>query len=154
MIKKKGVVEVRNSIADKNELLDSLDTLKDGKYLYLLLDKGKNRALPQLKYLFGIVLKTISENLPGNPPINALYKYFEELYAPIHTCNIKGERVQYADLKTEKSGVIDLVIKKIIHHAKTQYNIDVQTRESLKESEAREVYAGAYAEEWKIFFKS
>ena len=69
MIKKKGRVEVLCGEADTEELLDSLENLPDGEYKFLIYDEAKNRSLPQLKYLFGIVLKQISDALPEHPKI-------------------------------------------------------------------------------------
>lgn len=148
MIKIKGIVTVREGDADTHEL-DSLDNLPDGEYGFLIFDKQKNRSLPQLKYLFGVVLRTISDGLPDHPPVDALYRYFEEVYAPIHTCTIEGEKYEYFDLKNDKSIEMDDVIEKIIHHAATQWNIKIPTREEIKAAEARELYAEAYAEMWK-----
>ena len=140
---------VQGDYADMKEFKDSLDNLPDGEYGYLLFDKQKNRSLPQLKYLFGVVLKTISENLPDHPSIDALYRYFEEIYAPIHTCYINGEKYEYFDLKNEKSIEMDDVIEKIIHHATNQWNISILSKEEIKASEAREPYMDAYSEMWK-----
>lgn len=101
MIREKGIVEVHDGHADTDELLDSVDSLPDGEYGYLLFDKKKNRSLPQLKFLFGYLLKTLSEELEGHPEPEALYRYFEEIYAPIHRCKIPGEEeeFEYFDLK-------------------------------------------------------
>ena len=140
---------VQGDYADMKEFKDSLDNLPDGEYGYLLFDKQKNRSLPQLKYLFGVVLKTISENLPDHPSIDALYRYFEEIYAPIHTCYINGEKYEYFDLKNEKSIEMDDVIEKIIHHTTNQWNISILSKEEIKASEAREPYMDAYSEMWK-----
>ena len=150
MIKIKGVVEVQDNNAGFKELVDLLDNLPNGEYEYLIYDKLKNRSLPQLKYLFGVVLKTISKGLPEHPHVDALYRYFEEVYAPIHTCEIQGERYEYFDLKNEKSIEMDDVIERIIHHAATQWNITIPTKEEIREAEARELYVDAYAEMWKI----
>jgi hypothetical protein len=150
MIKIKGVVEVQDNNAGFKELVDLLDNLPNGEYEYLIYDKLKNRSLPQLKYLFGVVLKTISNGLPDHPPVDALYRYFEEVYAPIHTCKIQGEKYEYFDLKNEKSIEMDDVIERIIHHAATQWNITIPTKEEIREAEARELYIDAYAEMWKI----
>lgn len=151
MIRAKGIIEIREGCADTDELLDSVDLLPNGEYGYLLFDKKKNRSLPQLKFLFGYLLKTLSEELEGHPEPEALYRYFEELYAPIHTCHIPGEeqKYDYFDLKNEPAAEMDFVIEKIIHHAKSEWNIDLLTRDALKASEAQEPYAGAYAETWK-----
>lgn len=149
MIHAKGIIEVHNGYADTEELLDSVDDLPDGEFGYLLFDKEKNRSLPQLKYLFGVVLKTISEQLDSHPPVDALYRYFEEIYAPILTCNIQGEKYEYFDLKNAKSVELDDVITKIIQHAAEQWGISMPSRDELKTPEAHEVYVGAYAEMWK-----
>ena len=151
MIRAKGIVEVREGYADTDELLDSVDLLPNGEYGYLLFDKQKNRSLPQLKFLFGYLLKTLSEELNGHPEPEALYRYFEELYAPIHVCNIPGEaeQYQYFDLKNENAAEMDFVIEKIIHHAKSEWNVDLLTRDALKASEAQAPYADAYADTWK-----
>jgi hypothetical protein len=151
MIRAKGIIEVREGYADTDELLDSVDELPNGEYGYLLFDKKKNRSLPQLKFLFGYLLKTISEQLEGHPSSEALYRYFEELYAPIHSCNIPGEKevYEYFDLKNEPAAEMDIVIEKIIHHAMNEWNIDVMSRDLLKTAEAQEAYAGAYADTWK-----
>ena len=55
----------------------AFEKLSDGDYTVLIFDDAKNRSLPQLKYLFGVVLKEISEKLPTHPPVDALYRYFE-----------------------------------------------------------------------------
>lgn len=151
MIRAKGIIEVREGYANTDELLDSVDELPNGEYGYLLFDKKKNRSLPQLKFLFGYLLKTISEQLEGHPSSEALYRYFEELYAPIHSCNIPGEKevYEYFDLKNEPAAEMDIVIEKIIHHAMNEWNIDVMSRDLLKTAEAQEAYAGAYADTWK-----
>lgn len=151
MIRDKGLIHVNNGKADTYELLDSVDLLPDGEYGYLLFDKKKNRSLPQLKFLFGYLLPTISEALETHPDPEALYRYFEEIYAPIHTCDIPGESApfEYFDLKNEKAAEMEFVINQIIHHAMSEWNIDVLDRKALKSAEAQELYAGAYADTWK-----
>ena len=151
MIRSKGIIEVHDGYADTDELLDSVDNLTNGEYGYLLFDKKKNRSLPQLKFLFGYLLKTLSEELEGHPDPEALYRYFEEIYAPVRTCKIPGEEevYEYFDLKNENAAEMDFVIEKIIHHAMSEWGIDLLTRDELKASEAQEAYAGAYAETWK-----
>lgn len=116
MIRSKGIVEVHEGYADTSELKEAVDILPDGEYGYLLFDKNKNRSLPQLKFLFGYLLKTLSEELEGNPNPEALYRYFEELYAPIHSCKIPGEAnvFEYFDLKNEPTAEMDYVIERII----------------------------------------
>lgn len=150
MIKAKGAVVVQDNNAYYQELIDSLDRLPNGSYDVFVYDKSRNRSLPQLKYLFGVVLKTISEGLPDHPPVDALYRYFEEVYAPIHSCKILGEEYKYFDLKNDKSIEMDDVIEKIIHHAATHWNIRIPTKDEVRDAEAKELYADAYAEMWKI----
>lgn len=149
MIKKKGVVSVHAGNAETGELLDSVATLPDGEYSFFIYDNEKNRPLPQLKYLFGVVLKTISDKLPGHPTVEALYRYFEEIYAPIHTTYINGEKFEYFDLKSEKSIEMDDVIDMIVRHAASQWNITIPKRDKLSAPEAKELYADAYVEMWK-----
>lgn len=149
MIKKKGSFEIRDGRAYLFEFLDSADSLSDGKYKFLIFDEKKNPALPHLKYLFGIVLKTISEKLPSHPPIDALYRYFEEVYAPIHTCNIEGEIFEYFDLKNEKANEVNNVIDSIIHHATSQWGITIPDRDTIRSQAAQEQYEDAYIEMWK-----
>lgn len=151
MIRAKGIIEVREGYANTDELLDSVDILPNGEYGYLLFDKKKNRSLPQLKFLFGYILPTISNELESHPSPEALYRYFEEIYAPIHRCKIPGEEeeFEYFDLKNEPATEMDFVIEKIIHHAMSEWQIDLLSRDLLKAAEAQEAYAGAYAETWK-----
>ena len=151
MIQSKGIVEVHNGYADTNELLDSVGLLSDGIYGYLIFDKQKNRSLPQLKFLFGYILKTLSEELEGHPDPEALYSYFEEIYAPIHRCKIPGEATEYEyfDLKNEPAAEMEFVSEKILHHATSEWGINLLTRDRLQASEAQELYVGAYADQWK-----
>lgn len=149
MIKKKGSIEIRNGRAHLTEFLDSADSLPEGKYRFILFDDKKNPALPHLKYLFGVVLKTISDNLPEHPPVDALYRYFEALYAPAHVCQIDGETFYYRDLKNEKTNEVNNVIESIIHHASSQWRITIQDRDSLSLPGAQEPYEDAYIEMWK-----
>ena len=155
MIKAKGVIEVREGCTDTSSFLDSVDLLPNGEYGYLLFDTKKNRLLPQLKFLFGYVLRTLNEELPEHPKVEALYRYFEGLYAPVHICNIPNESrpFEYVDLKNELSAEMDYVIQKIIHHAKSEWGIDLMSRDLLQTPEARELYAGAYADTWNSFVK-
>lgn len=151
MLKQQGVIEVHNGNADLRELNDSVAHLpEEGIFPFFIYDENKNRPLPQLKYLFGTVLRTISDRLPDHPPIESLYRYFEEVYAPIHESCINGEKFEYFDLKSEKSIEMDDVIERIIHHAATQWNIQIPSRDKLMAPEAKEAYADAYAEMWKI----
>lgn len=153
MIRCKGIVEVHEGYADMSEIKEAVDILPDGEYGYILFDKKKNRSLPQLKFLFGYVLKTLSEKLPEHPEPEALYSYFEEMYAPIHRCRIPGEEeyYEYFNLKNEPATEMGYVIDKIIHHAKKLWGINLLTRDMLRSPDAQELYAGAYADTWKNY---
>ena len=61
MIRDKGVINVCEDQIEKVALTDELKQLPNGEYGYLLLDKERNKVLPLLKYLFGLVLKNISD---------------------------------------------------------------------------------------------
>lgn len=149
MIKQRGSFSVHKQGTDLEDFLDSVEKLPEGDYEYLIYDKFKNRSLPQLKYLFGVVLKTISDGLPNHPPVDALYRWFEQVYAPLHSCIIEGQTFEYVDLKNENSVEMDYVIQRIIHHARREWNITIPDRDVLKAPEARELYTDAYAEVWK-----
>lgn len=125
--------------------------LKDGDYIALIMDENKNRSLPQLKYLFGVVLKTISDQLPNHPPVDALYRYFEEVYAPIRTCDLPGcEKYEYFDIKNEKASEVNEFIESVVHHAATEWGVTILSRDEMKQPEARELWAGAYTEQWNL----
>lgn len=129
----------------------AFEGLSDGDYTVLIFDDTKNRSLPQLKYLFGVVLKEISEKLPTHPPVDALYRYFEEIYAPIHTCDLPGvEKFEYFSLKNEKASEMNEVIESIIHHVATEWGIKIESRDAVKLPEAKELWAGAYTEQWNL----
>lgn len=149
MMKLKGSFKIREKRSGLQELIDSAVSLPEGTYKYIIFDENKNPALPQLKYLFGVVLKTISDELPSHPPVNTLYRYFEEKFAPLHTCKIEGEYFEYVDLKNEKSIEVNNVIERIIHHAATQWGITIQDRSSLSLPSAQEAYEDAYIEMWR-----
>ena len=131
----------------------AIEELSDGDYTVLIFDDTKNRSLPQLKYLFGVVLKEISEKLPTHPPVDALYRYFEENYSPIHTCDLPGdEKFEYFSLKNEKASEVNEVIEKIIHHVSTEWGIKIASKDAVKQPEAKELWAGAYTEQWNLIF--
>ena len=83
-----------------------------------------------------------------------MYRYFEEVYAPIHTTYINGEKYEYFDLKNEKSIEMDDVIGMIIHHAAEQWGIKILSREELSSKEAQGNYADAQAEMWKLHLRN
>lgn len=149
MIKKRGSFSVHKEGADTRELIDSVDALREGDYEYLIYDKRKNRSLPQLKYLFGVVLKTISDSLADHPPVDALYRWFEQAYSPIHSCNIEGSVYEYTDLKNENSATVEAFIQKVIRHARDRWGIEITDQDALKTPECSQQYIEAYAEVWR-----
>lgn len=153
-IKTKGIISIIDGEPSLNEFNENLTKLPDGEYGFMLFDKEKNKVLPQLKYLNGIVLKKISDEHPDHPSVSALYRYFEELYAPILSCELDNETYEYFDLKRAKSSEMNDVIEKIIHYAKTKWNIDVITRDDLKLPSASEPYADAYANQWQDYSRT
>lgn len=149
MIKEKGGFVVQHGRIDTQEMSASLHRLPDGDYEYWLIGQGKLPLLPQLKYLNGIVLKTISDSLPEHPSVGALYRYFEKLYAPVRSCQINGDTFEYRDLKSEKSVEMDDVISLIVHHAKVVWGINIPGRGEVSEAGDREPYMDAYYDDWK-----
>ena len=135
----------------QESLNGALNALPDGDYSILIFDQQKNKALNQLKYLFGIVLKAISKELPEHPDVDALYRYFEEMFAPIYYVKISGENGEYSyyNLKGEKQQVLSRVTEQIINYALSEWGIKVLTRENISSPEAKALYAGAYSEQWK-----
>lgn len=145
MIKSKGTL----SVSDGRVLVQGLK-LPDGDYNYIIYDNGKNRALPYLKYLYGVVLKTISDTMLSHPPVEVLYKYFERLYGREIICEIDGEPVAVYDLKGLLSlEEADKTIDNIVRHAHQKWGIQIPDRASLTAPECREAYIDSYTEMWK-----
>lgn len=42
------------------------------------------------------------------------------------------------------------VIESIIHHVNTEWGITVETKDATKLPEAKELWAGAYTEQWNL----
>lgn len=151
MLRGQARLIIQDGKAAMQETEKAIEKIKDGDYTVLIFDDTKNRSLSQLKYLFGVVFKTISEELPSHPPVDALYRYFEEIYAPIHVCNLPGgEQYEYFNLKNEKASEMNEVIESIIHHCNTEWGIDIMSKVKTSMPEAKELWAGAYAEQWNL----
>lgn len=150
-IKFKTTVDRRNSYDELDKIENVLTELKEDETLNVVVfsDVKPNPALPSLKYLNGVVLKTISDALPEHPPVAALYSYFEEMFAPILEHEIAGEKYQYFDLKKCKVAEMDAVIDKIIKFSKTEWNIDVLSKIEVKSPEASVAYIDAYTNQWE-----
>lgn len=142
---------IQDGKAVRHEVDWAIGDLKDGDYNVFIFDDARNRPLPHLKYLFGVVLKSISEQLSTHPSVDALYRYFEELYAPIHTCDLPGgEKYDYFNLKNEKASEVNDFIESVVRHASTEWGIKVMSKDEIKMPEAKELWAGAYSDQWNL----
>ena len=158
MIKGKGKITKVAGHTVIDEFKAACEKLPDGDdYLFVICDNKKNRNLPFLSYFFSVVLKYISDSLPDHPSTTALYKYFEDMFAPIHTSKINGKRFQYCELKSEKASDVNNIIEKVVEYALKEWGIEVPRQEDLKDPELRELHSQAYLNqevEWSNFISS
>lgn len=159
MIKKHGKLSVKDGVLDAPDWLEAVSKLKDGEYLFTIANTDKNRNLNKLSYLHSVVLRTIAEKLaektPAGQPLvtpSQLYRYFEDCFAPIHTCIINNEEYEYLDLKSEKSDEIGAVIEKIAQYAEKKWGIHVPTEDELNTAPYYQLYAEAYLNQWKSYW--
>lgn len=158
MIKGKGKMrKVCGTLFDK-ELKKACEKLPDNhEYEFLIVDERKNRNLPFTQYLFSVVLKYLSATLPDHPTPIALYKYFEDMFAPIHTCTINGEQFEYCELKSEKAVDVNNFIEKVVEYASKKWGIKIPRNEDFADPDMREFYSRAYLnqdQEWNSVFSS
>ncbi len=141
-----------------DEFTRACDKLPDNdNYLFVICDEKRNRNLPFLSYFFSVVLKYISDSLPGHPSTTALYKFFEDMFAPIHTVKINNEQFEYCDLKSEKSSDVNDIIEKVVEYALKEWGIEVPRQEDLKDPKMRELHSQAYLKQevdWSNFISS
>jgi len=126
-------------------------------YLFVICDNTKNRNLPYISYFFSIVLKYLSDALPDHPGTTALYKFFEDMFAPIHTSKINGQQFEYCELKSEKARDVNDIIEKVVEYAQKEWGIEVPRNEDLREPELRELHSQAYLNQevdWSNFISS
>ena len=158
MIKGQGKFRKIDGNLCKHELDASLPKLHDGaSFKLLIVEEKPNRVLPQLTYLFSVLLKVISDQLPGHPPTEALYRYFEDEFAPLHTCKINGEVYEYTDLKREKSVDVGKFIETVTEFARNEWHLDIPENKELRKSENAELYSQAYLQQevdWCRFLSS
>lgn len=158
MIKGKGKMRKLGGTLFKKELEEACEKLPDNHdYEFLIVDERKNRNLPYTQYLFSVVLKYLSAQLPEHPTPIALYKYFEDMFAPIHTCIIHGERFEYCELKSEKSVDVNNFIERVVEYASEKWGIKIPRNEDLASPEMREFYSQAYLNqdmEWSSVISS
>ena len=142
---KKGKFRKFNGKLMADELNSVCDRLADNQeYVFAIADFGKAKNLPYTTYLFSVVLTYLSQTLPDHPSTIALYKYFEDMYAPIHTCTINGEQFEYCELKSEKSIDVNNFIERVIEYAQNEWGIEVPRNETMAKPENRELYSQAY----------
>jgi len=126
-------------------------------YLFVICDNTKNRNLPYISYFFSVVLKYLSDALPDHPGTTALYKFFEDMFAPIHTSKINGQQFEYCELKSEKARDVNDIIEKVVEYAQKEWGIEVPRNEDLREPELRELHSQAYLNQevdWSNFISS
>ena len=150
-IKKKGILFMKNRCPDLYELNRELRSLPDGEYAFYVCDKTMNNVLPRLKYLYGVVLKTISDNHPEHPPVDVLYRKFEKMFAPVRTVRLFKSQFSYQDLKSCKADEFDEVIRKIVSFAIENLGMTVMSRLDLRSNDLTEAYVDAYNDQWKDY---
>lgn len=158
MIRGKGKIKKVAGNTFSDEFLTVCKNLPDNaSYQFVICDDKKNKNLPYLSYLFSVVLKYLSDALPDHPGTTALYKFFEDMYAPIHTSKINGQQFEYCELKSEKARDVNDIIERIVEYARKEWGIEVPRNEDLKDPELRELHSQAYLNQevdWSNFISS
>lgn len=158
MIKGKGIILRVAGNTFYRDFTDACDKLpENGEFQFVICDEKKNRNLPFLSYLFSVVLNYISDALPNKPGTTALYRFFEEMFAPIHSSEINGKQYLYRDLKSEKASDVNDVIEKIVEYALENWGIEVPRQEDMKDPANRELYSQAYLNQevdWSNYISS
>lgn len=158
MVRGKGKIRKVNGILFYDDLKVVCGKLPDGgEYDFLIVDTKRNRNLPTLSYLFSVVFSYLSDVLPDHPDTKALYRYFEALFAPSHTCTINGRKFEYQDLKSEKIVDVDNFAERVIEYSRIKWGIRIPTKEELKDSKNREFFSQAYLGQevdWSSFISS
>jgi hypothetical protein len=158
MIKGKGKLRKVAGHTFIDEFKKVCEKLPDNEnYLFVVCDDTRNRNLPYLSYFFSVVLKFISDSLPNHPGTTALYRYFEDMFAPIHTVEINNEQFEYCDLKSEKASDVNGVIEKVVEYALKEWGIEVPRKEDMRDPAMRELHSQAYLNQeadWSNFISS
>ena len=146
----KDILQIQDGDVELRRFKRRLLELDDGEYSVFICNKAKNKSLSQLKYLFGVVLRTIANELEGDrSTVNDLYRFFERKYAPMKTVSLNGEDLVVQDLKNCSSKEMGDVIEQIIRFADSELGITIGSREQLKDPEAQEAYVDAYNNQWE-----
>lgn len=155
---KTGKLRKVGGILYNKELKAALSQLGDNEnYIFYIADDKRNRNLPNLSYLFSVVLKYISDKLPEHPPTEALYRYFEQKFALVHTCLINGKEFKYTDAKREKSSDVNDFIERVVEFSRKEWGIEIPDNDELRDPENREFYVQAHAQaeiDWNSFISS
>lgn len=158
MMKGKGTIQKIAGVVHSSDFKNACEKLPDNsEFDFAIFDKKKNRKLPFHSYLFSVVLSYISDSLPNKPGTTALYKFFEEMFAPTHSSEINGKRFIYRDLKSERATDVNEVIEKIVEYALNTWGIEVPTQEDVTDPEQWELYSQAYLNQevdWSNFISS
>ena len=145
MIKGQGAIKKVDGVLYNDELRQVLNKLPDNQdYEFLIVDKKRNRTLPYMTYLFSVVLPQISEQLPDHPPKEALYRYFEDCFAPLYSVTINGKDYEYADLKREKTMIVSEFVEKLVDYVEKRWNMKIMSLEDLRDERNSQLYAKAY----------
>lgn len=147
-IKERFTVDENGDVSEEDwkVIKDQVGQLLPGEYSNFICDSKKNATLPQLKYLFGVVLSMISKET--GIETNELYRIFENKYAPKKIVHFEGEDHIVQDMKRCTSKEMGLIIEKIIRFADVELNIKIPTRDEVREPMAQEIYVDAYASQW------
>ena len=146
----KDILQIQEGDVELRRFKRRLLELDDGEYSIFICNKSKNKSLSQLKYLFGVVLRTIANELEGDrATVNDLYRFFERKYAAMKTVCLNGEDLVVQDLKNCSSKEMGDVIEQIIRFADSELGITIGSREQLKDPEAQEAYVDAYNNQWE-----
>lgn len=136
---------------DFSALRRSMKKLEDGDYAVFICNKSKNKTMPQLKYLFGIVLKEISNNTGYE--VNDLYRMFEKMFAPKKVLEFNNEEFITQDAKNLNAKDMGAFIEKIIHFASEELGIEIVSREDVKSPEAQGNYVDVENDYWTSVYK-
>lgn len=125
------------------------ELLQDGDYAVFVCNKEKNKSLSQIKYLFGIVLRAISDHIGGEQyPVNDLYRYYEAKFAPIKVISINGEEFPTQSIKDASQKELGVIIEQIIEDAERELGVTFPERKEVSSASCQELFVGAYASQW------
>lgn len=148
-ILKKGII-LKDGQPDLGELRSSIRGLPDGEYAFYICDKKKNKSLSAMKYLWGVVLKTIA-NESGDFDTNTWYLFFQKKFVPKKVVVVEGEEVLIQEAKKLTAKEFSFFIEQIISYSNDFLNTKIVPRDELSQPEAQDLYVGAYDEMWEDY---